>query len=98
MQRVLALLSRSGARYALLTTFDTAAEPTFANADMPCSSGGFRPQDLTRPPFALPPPRAFFPERYPPDPRVGLGLWELPFRREPAASAASRTRRTFRAM
>ena len=75
-RRFLRLVSRSGARFALLTTFET--DEAFANADIPCDSGGYRPQDLTKPPYGLPPPLRFFSERYPLDGRVGLGLWHVP--------------------
>ena len=34
-------------------------------------------QDLTKPPFSLPPPLALFNERYPVDGRVALGLWSV---------------------
>jgi len=42
-------------------------------------SGGYRPQDLTKPPFSLPQPKVWWSEAYPKDSRVGLGLWTLPF-------------------
>lgn len=68
-------VARSGARYALLTTFKT--DEAFVNTDIPCASGGFRAQDLTKPPFSLPTPLALFDEHYPIDPRVSLGLWRV---------------------
>jgi len=52
VRRVLDLISRSGARFALLTHFET----DMANSDIHCNSGGYRPQDLLKPPFSLPPP------------------------------------------
>lgn len=61
----------------MLTTFRT--ETTFSNYDIRCASSGYRPQDLTKPPFGLPPPLYWFDEDYPVDNRVGLGLWKLPF-------------------
>ena len=51
---VLDLISRSGARFALLTHFETA--DGMDNSDIHCSSGGYRPQDLLKPPFSLQPP------------------------------------------
>jgi len=68
-------VARSPARYVLMTTFVTDGD--FANADIPCDSGGYRPQDLTKPPFSLPPPMALFSEQYPTDPRTALGLWPV---------------------
>ena len=38
----LGLISRSGAKLALLTTFTTG--PGFENTDLPCASAGYRPQ------------------------------------------------------
>ena len=73
----LAAVNRSDAKLALLTTFDVG--PGFENTDIGCASGGYRPQSLTAPPFSLPPPLRFFSEEYPTDPRVGLGLWKIPF-------------------
>jgi hypothetical protein len=73
--RFIRLLSRTGARFALLTTFQTSG--TFKNTDIDCKSGGYRAQDLTKPPFSLPPPLMMFSENYPIDPRVGLGLWSI---------------------
>ena len=73
--RFLRLVSRSGARFALLTTFQT--DKDFVNADIDCKSGGYRPQDLTKAPFSLPLPLMTFSENYPTDPRVGLGLWSI---------------------
>ena len=54
VRHVLDLISRSGARFALLTHFETAKG--MANSDIHCNSGGYRPQDLLKPPFSLPPP------------------------------------------
>ena len=54
VRRVLDLISRSGARFALLTHFET--DKRMANSDIHCNSGGYRPQDLLKPPFSLPPP------------------------------------------
>ena len=54
VRHVLDLISRSGARFALLTHFETAEG--MANSDIHCNSGGYRPQDLRKPPFSLPPP------------------------------------------
>ena len=54
VRRVLDLISRSGARFALLTHFET--DKRMANVDIHCNSGGYRPQDLLKPPFSLPPP------------------------------------------
>jgi len=73
--RFVRLVARSSARYALLTTFKT--DDNFVNTDIPCASGGFRAQDLTKPPFSLPAPMALFDEQYPVDPRVSLGLWRV---------------------
>ena len=73
--RFVRLVARSSARYALLTTFET--DDNFVNTDIPCASGGYRAQDLTKPPFSLPPPLALFNERYPVDGRVALGLWSV---------------------
>ncbi len=71
---VLDLISRSGARLALLTHFETDED----NSDIECNSGGYRPQNLLKPPFWLPPPLRYWPENYSVDQRVGLGLWALP--------------------
>ena len=49
--KTLRLMSNSNALYALITTFRTGAD--FFNADIGCASGGYRPQDLTKPPFNL---------------------------------------------
>ena len=76
VRRVLDLISRSGSRLALLTHFATADD--MHNSDIPCNSGGYRPQDLTKPPFSLPPPIRYWSENYTIDKRVGLGLWVLP--------------------
>ena len=65
--------ARSSARYVLFTTFVT--DEPFANSDISCDSGGYRPQDLTKPPFSLPTPIAVYREEYPTDPRTALGLW-----------------------
>ena len=73
--RFIRLLAHSTARFALLTTFKTDA--TFVNTDIPCTSGGFRAQDLTKPPFSLPAPLLLFDEMYPIDRRVSLGLWPV---------------------
>ena len=73
--RLVRLIARSNARFALLTTFETADD--FVNTDIPCASGDFRAQDLTKPPFNLPKPIAIFNEQYPVDPRVALGLWPI---------------------
>jgi hypothetical protein len=73
--RFLRLVARSNAHYALLTTFETS--DAFVNADIPCASGDFRPQDLTKPPYSLPPPMMLFSEHYPLDPRTALGLWSV---------------------
>lgn len=73
----LSAVNRSDAKLALLTTFDVG--PGFENTDIGCASGGYRAQSLTAPPFSLPPPLRFFSEEYPTDPRVGLGLWKIPF-------------------
>ena len=75
--KTLKLISQSNALYALITTFQT--DDAFFNVDIGCATGGYRPQDLTKPPFSLPPPQAWFNELYPADKRVGLGLWKLPF-------------------
>lgn len=48
---------RSGTRYLLATTFTERTE----NADVP--SGGWRPLNLERPPFSLPPPERLLSER-----------------------------------
>lgn len=72
--RTLRLIARSGAKAVLMTTFRT--DDGFENTDLGCASGGYRPQDLEKPPFSLPPPLAFFSEEYPLDSRVGLGLWK----------------------
>ena len=58
VQHVLDLISRSGARFALLTHFETAE--AMDNSDIHCSSGGYRPQDLLKPPFSLPPPISYW--------------------------------------
>ena len=82
--KVLRLIDRSGARFALMTTFRGVAtyvvrrpqpwmpdslplvmQQPFSNADIPCLSGGYRAQDLTLPPFSLPPPRVWWSEAYP---------------------------------
>ena len=63
------------ARFALLSTFKT--DDSFVNTDIPCASGGYRPQDLTKPPFSLPAPLALFDEMYPIDRRISLGLWRV---------------------
>ena len=68
-------LARSNARYVLLTTFTTGDD--FINTDIPCASGGYRVQDLTKPPFSLPTPLMLFNEQYPVDRRVSLGLWPV---------------------
>lgn len=73
--RFIDLVARSSARFAMLTTFHT--DESFANTDIGCHSGGFRPQDLTKPPFNLPDPIMLFSENYPTDMRVGLGLWSI---------------------
>ena len=73
--RFIQRVARSSARFALLTTFET--DSGFANTDIPCASGGYRPQDLTKPPFSLPPPLLLFNEKYPVDSRVALGLWPV---------------------
>lgn len=73
--RFVRLVARSSARYALLTTFSTGDD--FVNTDIPCASGDYRPQDLTKPPFSLPTPLLLFNEKYPVDPRVSLGLWPV---------------------
>ena len=73
--RFVRLVARSSARFVLLTTFAT--DDNFVNTDIPCASGGYRPQDLTKPPFNLPPPLMLFNERYPVDTRVSLGLWPV---------------------
>ena len=67
--------ARSSARFVLLTTFTT--DDDFVNTDIPCASGGYRAQDLTKPPFSLPAPLLLFNEKYPVDPRVSLGLWPI---------------------
>ena len=67
--------ARSSARFVLLTTFTT--DDDFVNTDIPCASGGYRPQDLTKPPFSLPAPLRLFSEEYPVDQRVALGLWPV---------------------
>ena len=68
-------VARSSARFALLTTFVT--DSSFVNTDIACASGDYRPQDLTKPPFSLPPPLITFSEKYPVDSRVSLGLWPV---------------------
>lgn len=68
-------VASSSARFALLSTFRTDDE--FVNTDIPCASGEYRPQDLTKPPFNLPPPLALFDEMYPVDRRIALGLWKV---------------------
>ena len=73
--RFVRLVARSTARFALLSTFET--DDAFVNDDIPCDSGGFRAQDLTKPPFNLPRPIAIFNEQYPVDMRVSLGLWPI---------------------
>ena len=80
---VLSLISKSGARHALLTTFET-FEAT--NVDISCDSGGYRALNLQKAPFNLQPPMRFWPEDYPVDQRVGLGLWELPLPLQPPPS------------
>ena len=72
----LRLVSSSGAKWAFMTTFST--DSFFINSDIECASGGYRPMDLTKPPFSLPQPTQYFSEQYPLDDRVGLGLWTLP--------------------
>ena len=52
VRHVLDLISRSGARFALITHFETEHD----NSDIHCNSGGYRPQNLLKPPFSLPPP------------------------------------------
>ena len=76
VMKTLKLISNSNALYALVTTFKT--DPDFVNTDINCASGGYRPQDLMKPPFNLSPPIAWYDEKYPADRRVGLGLWRLP--------------------
>ena len=66
-------VAAAGGRFALISTFQTDAD--FENSDIPCDSAGYRAQDLSKPPFSLGPPAAFYRERYPLDARVGLGLW-----------------------
>ena len=73
--RFLQLVARSSARFALITTFRTG--PGFVNADIPCTSGDYRVQDLTKPPFSLPSPMVLFSEEYPVDDRTSLGLWPV---------------------
>jgi hypothetical protein len=73
--RFVRLVARSTARFALLTTFET--DVNFVNTDIPCASGDFRAQDLTKPPFSLPTPLRVFKEQYPVDARVSLGLWPV---------------------
>ena len=73
--RFVQMVARSSARFVLLSTFKTDDE--FVNTDIPCTSGGYRPQDLTKPPFNLPTPLAFFDEMYPVDRRIALGLWKV---------------------
>jgi hypothetical protein len=73
--RFIRLVAHSTAQYALLTTFETGYD--FVNTDIGCASGGYRPQDLTKPPFSLPPPLMLFSEEYPIDSRVALGLWPI---------------------
>ena len=80
---VLSLISKSGARHALLTTFETFEE---MNVDISCDSGGYRALNLQKAPFNLRPPMHFWPEDYPVDQRVGLGLWELPLPPQPSPS------------
>jgi SAM-dependent methyltransferase len=75
VQAALRNFRRSGARWLLATTF-TADHP---NADIPL--GGWRPLNLERPPFALPPPlRRIGEGGTVEDARYGdksLGLWEI---------------------
>lgn len=73
--RFIRLAARSSARFVMLTTFMTSDD--FVNGDIPCASGGYRPQDLTKPPFSLPAPLLLFNEGYPVDSRVALGLWPV---------------------
>ena len=73
--RFVRLVARSSARFALLSTFKT--DDDFVNTDIPCASGGYRPQDLTKPPFSLPAPLFLFDEMYPIDRRISLGLWRV---------------------
>ena len=73
--RFVRLIARSTARFALLTTFRT--DDSFVNTDIPCASGDYRPQDLTKPPFSLPAPIMLFSEEYPVDRRTSLGLWPV---------------------
>ena len=73
--RFVQMVARSSARFVLLSTFKT--DDDFVNTDIPCTSGGYRPQDLTKPPFNLPTPLAFFDEMYPVDRRIALGLWKV---------------------
>ena len=70
VRRVLDLISRSGARFALLTHFET----DMANSDIHCNSGGYRPQDLLKPPFSLPPPIRYWCARV-------FGVWPRTLRR-----------------
>jgi hypothetical protein len=73
--RFVHLVAHSSARFAMLTTFQT--DDNFINTDIACTSGGYRVQDLTKPPFSLPKPIAIFSEKYPVDPRASLGLWSI---------------------
>jgi hypothetical protein len=79
---VLRNFDRSGAKLLLMRTF-----PGAGNSDLPLGcgpdserSGDWRPQDLTAPPFGLPPPLRLYAEREEGIPGIALGLWELPLR------------------
>jgi hypothetical protein len=72
-RRALGRLQTSGIRYLLLTTFPA----TDVNEDIP--SGLWRPLNMERPPFGLPPPDLLLHEGHP-DVRYAsksLGLWDL---------------------
>lgn len=69
--QALANFRRSGARWLIATTFPA----TQANGDV--ATGWWRPLNLERPPFALPPARRLVSDSLPEWPDKALGVWEL---------------------
>lgn len=69
--QALANLRRSGARLLLTTTYPGRSD----NPDI--EIGGFRPIDLQRPPFGLPPPLETIPETEGATSGKAMGLWDL---------------------
>jgi hypothetical protein len=74
----LANFRRSGAAWLLTTTHPDIAE------NLPIRTGDYRPVDLMKPPYRLPPPVEIHRDRYAPaqgetllDPGKSLGLWRL---------------------